>query len=251
MEINNPVTGKRVELSESQFNSYMAQTNGAVLDWIVEPIRKHGSHNQKTHGGKGGGSGSGSAALEYPTRKSNPELAYPLKEYVVQYPEGMGHAAINQTLRGRAQREAENFPPVVSEDLDSKVAALDKLVEISPALPEDTVVYRGIGGAFAMELDNKGVGATFTDAGFTSVSLDRSIARGFPSRPSGNVMEIVLPKGTKAINPSKFFTSGKIGGTELRREKELILGRGTTFEILSIEDNPFSLGSNYKIGIKQ
>ena len=136
--------------------------------------------------------------------------------------------------------------------LNERVSELDKLVELSPALPEDTVVYRGIGGAFAMELEAKGVGATFTDAGFTSVSLDRSIARGFPSRPSGNVMEIVLPAGTKAINPSKFFTSGKIGGTELRQEKELILGRGTTFEILSIEDNPipFGLGSNFKIGIK-
>jgi hypothetical protein len=216
----------------------------------VDLILKHGSHNQKTHGGKGGGSGSSSAALEYPTRKSNPELAYPLKEYVVEYPEGLGHGAINGTLRSSKAIE-DNLSPSAIVDFDNKVASLDRLVEISPALPEDTVVYRGIGGAFAMELDNKGVGATFTDNGFTSVSLDRSIARGFPSRPSGNVMEIVLPKGTKAINPSKFFTSGKIGGTELRREKELILGRGTTFEILSIEDNPNSLGSNYKIGIKQ
>jgi hypothetical protein len=219
----------------------------------VDLILKHGSHNQKTHGGKGGGSGSGSAALEYPTRKSNPELAASLRDYVVQYPEGMGHSYINSVLRDPLRDTTGTLGAQgrMNEVLNERVSQLDRLVEISPALPEDTVVYRGIGAAFATDLQAKGVGATFTDNGFTSVSLDRGIARGFPDRPSGNVMEIVLPKGTKAINPSKFFTSGKIGGTELRREKELILGRGTTFEILSIEDNPFSLGSNYKIGIKQ
>lgn len=222
----------------------------AILENVI--VEKHGSHNQKTHGGKGGGSGSGSTPLEYPTRKSNPELAASLRDYVVQFPEGMGHSYINSALRDpfrdtTATLGAQGRMNVI---LNERVSELDKLVELSPALPEDTVVYRGIGGAFATDLQAKGVGATFTDNGFTSVSLDRGIAKGFPFRPSGNVMEIVLPAGTKAINPSKFFTSGKIGGTELRREKELILGRGTTFEILSIEDNPFGLGDNFKIGIK-
>jgi hypothetical protein len=214
-------------------------------------IQKHGSHNQKTHGSKGGGSGSGSAVLEYPTKKSNPELAFSLRDYVVEYPKSFGHNGINTILREEANGEPANLYPDAQLEFNGEVASLDKLVELSPALPEDTVVYRGVGGAFASELQAKGVGATYTDAGFTSVSLDRGIARGFPARPSGNVLEIVLPKGTKAINPSKFFTSRSIGGTELKKEKELILGRGTTFEILSIEDNPFSLGSNFKIGIKQ
>ena len=40
--IDNPFTGKRKELSEAEFNSYMAQTNGAVLEWIVESnFEKH------------------------------------------------------------------------------------------------------------------------------------------------------------------------------------------------------------------
>jgi hypothetical protein len=216
----------------------------------VEPVLKHGTHNQKTHGSKGGGSGSGSAALEYPTKKSNPEMEYMLSDYVVAYPNEAGHEIINGTLRQLAG--FDNVTPEYKEKIDFRIEQMDKLVELSPELPEDTVVYRGIGGAFAMDLQAKGVGATFTDNGFTSVSLDRGIARGFPSRPSGNVMEIVLPAGTKAVNPSKFFGRQKIvGNTDLRQEQELILGRGTTFEILSIEDNPFSLGSNFKIGVKQ
>jgi len=48
--IDNPVTGTRQSLTKPQFYSYMAQTNGAVLKWIVLPVKKHGDHDQSTHG---------------------------------------------------------------------------------------------------------------------------------------------------------------------------------------------------------
>lgn len=48
--IDNPVTRQRESLTQAQFNSYMAQTNGAVLKWIIEPVAKHGTHDQSTHG---------------------------------------------------------------------------------------------------------------------------------------------------------------------------------------------------------
>ena len=218
---------------------------------IVETVRKHGSHNQKTHGSKGGGGGSGSAALEYPTKKSNPEMEYMLSDYVVAYPNEAGHEIINGTLR--QQLGYDNVTPEFKEKIDFRIEQMDKLVELSPPLPEDTQVYRGIGLAFAADLEAKGVGATFTDKGFTSVSLNKGVAAGFPSQPSGNVMEIVLPAGTKAVNPSKFFGRQKIvGNTDLRQEQELILGRGTTFEILSIEDNPNWFGAKtFKVGVKE
>lgn len=250
MEINNPITGKRVKLSESQFNSYMAQTNGAVLGWIIEPIRKHGTHNQKTHGGKGGGSDSGGAGLQYPTQKSNPELTIPLRDYVAQYPDGFGHAAINATLRDREKRD--NFIPEAQKEIDEAIGSLDKLVELSPPLPEQTTVYRGIGTDFARELETAGVGGSFTDNGFTSVSLDKGIAGGFPSRPTGNLIEIALPAGTKAVNPSKFFTRNVVGNTNLKQEQELILGRGTTFDILEIVDNvELGVGKIIRVGVKK
>ena len=34
--INNPNTGKQETLNQQEFNKYMAMTNGAVLNWIVD-----------------------------------------------------------------------------------------------------------------------------------------------------------------------------------------------------------------------
>ena len=34
--IDNPNTGEKETLNQEQFNKYMAMTNGAVLNWIVD-----------------------------------------------------------------------------------------------------------------------------------------------------------------------------------------------------------------------
>jgi hypothetical protein len=34
--IDNPNTGQKETLNQEQFNKYMAMTNGAVLNWIVD-----------------------------------------------------------------------------------------------------------------------------------------------------------------------------------------------------------------------
>ena len=219
---------------------------------IVESVKKHGTHDQSSHGRKGGGSGSGSAGLEYPTQKSNPELVIPLRDYVAQYPDGFGHTAINRTLRERAKGTPDNLTPEAQKELNEAIGSLDRLVELSPSLAEQTTTYRGIGTDFARELEQVGVGGSFTDNGFTSVSLDKGIAGGFPSRPTGNLIEIALPAGTKAVNPSKFFTRNIVRNTNLKQEQELILGRGTTFDILEIVDNvELGVGKIIKVGVKK
>ena len=38
--INNPNTGKQETLNQQEFNKYMAMTNGAVLNWIVDDAGK-------------------------------------------------------------------------------------------------------------------------------------------------------------------------------------------------------------------
>ncbi len=223
-------------------------------DWEIvnRVVQKHGTHDQSSHNPHKGGRGSGgSQTAPHPTQKTNPELLTPLKDYIVQYPDGFGHEAINGRLRERGDVLYTNLTPEAQKELDEAIGSLDKLVELSPALTEDTTTFRGINSNFARDLEERGVGATFTDNGFTSVSLDRDIAAGFPSRPTGNVMEIVVPEGTKAIIPSKFFTSSTVKGTELKREKELILGRGTDFEILSIEESPYRVGKLFRIKVKQ
>lgn len=223
-----------------------------TVEEFFEKMEKHGDHDQSEHGNwSKGGNGSSDKTSEYPTKKSNPELANILKDYIVEYPDNNGHQMINGRLRGTIDAIYTNLTPKAQKELDEAIESLDKLVELSPQLTEPTTAYRGIGTNFAMTLQGKGIGTTFQDNGFVSVSLDKKIAGGFPSRPTGNMMEIVLPKGIKAINPSKFWTSNKIEGTELRREKELILGRGTKFEILSIENSPMGVGNLFKVGIKQ
>jgi len=227
----------------------------------AKDVKKHGDHDQSSHGAWAtGGGGSSNQISDYPTKQSNPELANILKDYIVEYPDAYGHLGINRRLRERKDIVNPYLNPIDprnklfienAKKIDETIKSLDKLVELSPALSEPTTTYRGIGSNFAQELQEKGIGATYQDNGFVSLTLDKEIAGGFPSRPTGNMMEIVLPKGTKAINPSKFFTSSKIGGTKLKREKELILGRGTKFEILSIEDSPMGIGNLFKVGIKQ
>jgi hypothetical protein len=59
--VDSPITGKQESLTQAEFNSYMAQTNGTVLKWVVNPVLKHQEHDQSTHGswatGQKGGSG--------------------------------------------------------------------------------------------------------------------------------------------------------------------------------------------------
>jgi len=59
--IDNPITGKRESLSQTEFNSYMAQTNGAILEWIIstEEFNKFNPNHDKagrfSTGTNGGG----------------------------------------------------------------------------------------------------------------------------------------------------------------------------------------------------
>jgi hypothetical protein len=235
-----------------------------------EIIAKHGTHDQSTHGNwaknRSAGDGTG-----HPTQTSHPEFRPILADYIAEYPQNIGHQWANHLLRlGEEnylkervggdwfdlyshaagvdptehlanQREGykQDFAEVV--EIASK---LDKLVSLSPPLTEDTTVYRGVSEDFAGELARMGVGGTFTDNGFVSTTLRKEIAMGFPSVPSGNLMQVEVPQGVRAIVPSKYFKSNIIRDTNLSKEKEIILGRGNTFEITKIEQEP-----KYKQGI--
>jgi len=70
----------------------------------------------------------------------------------------------------------------------------------------------------------KGAGFTFTDKGFTSTSTDRSAANNF-NREGGRMYRIVGAK--KGVNVSSNSNFGK--------ENEIILPRGATYRIKSID----------------
>ena len=89
--IDNPVTRTRISLTQAEFNSYMAQTNGAVLKWIVEPLAKHlpGSHDQKDHGSWATGGGEG-----YLSRSTEKEI----QESLALFRELMPNSDPNMTI---------------------------------------------------------------------------------------------------------------------------------------------------------
>jgi hypothetical protein len=225
--IDNPITGKRESLTQAQFNSYMAQTNGAVLKWVTTPFQKHQEHDQKTHGSWATG--------DYPTKDSHPELKNSLREYVSEYPKEVGYQAVNRHLR----LGESNFTDDAMSKVKKIISDLDKAVELSPRTIEPMMVYKGVHENLIVELSKLGVGGTFEDKGFTSVSPKKETALGFPSFRSGNLIEIELPRGVKAINPYKYFGRSAVRGTKLADEKELILGRGSNFEITGMEKTEY------------
>lgn len=235
-------------------NKFVTDTLDGIEITRAKNVEKHGTHDQKTHGSWAGTNIKDSEGS--PTQNSHPEFRKILADYIAEYPQELGHQGINGLLRmgeknylaeqmGRgydtpeykAEREQNlrgNFSEVVQAALQ-----LDRLISLSPPLAENTTAYRGVGREFANELVQQGVGKTFTDNGFLSTSLEKHIARGFPSSPTGNLLEIKIPKGVKVIEPSKYFRSNIIRDTNLSKEKEIILGRGNTFEITKIEKSEF------------
>jgi hypothetical protein len=203
-------------------------------DWvIVTPVLKHEQHDQKTHGSWATG--------DYPTKDSHPELNSSLKEYVSEYPKEIGYAAVNSHLR----LGNNNFTDKAMSQVKKVISDMDKMVELSPPTSESMTVYKGVHERLITEIEKLGVGATFEDKGFTSVSPKKEVALGFPSFRSGNLIEIDMPSGVKAINPYKYFGRSSVNGTKLANEKELILGRGSDFEITAIEKTEY--GTTIKV----
>lgn len=191
------------------------------------PVLKHQEHDQSSHGNWAEG--------QYPTKDSHPELKNSLKEYVSEYPKDIGYAGVNRHLR----TGESNYTPEAMGKVKKLISDLDKTVELSPRTVEPMTVYKGVHEKLASQLEKLGVGGTFEDKGFTSVSPKKDVALGFPSFQSGNLIEIDMPSGVKAINPYKYFGRSSVNGTRLANEKELILGRGSNFEITGIEKTEY------------
>jgi hypothetical protein len=200
--------------------------------FIPEPnyydVTKHGTHDQKTHGSWAGGG-------SYPTKDSHPELKNSLKEYVSEYPKIIGYQAVNRYLR----LDESNLTDEAMSQTKKVISDLDKLVELSPSMSQPTTAYKGVHEKLIADLVKLGVGGTYQDKGFVSVSLKKDIALGFPSFRSGNLIEIDMPSEVKAINPYQYFGRSSVSNTKLAHEKELILGRGNTFEITGIENTEY------------
>jgi hypothetical protein len=134
------------------------------------------------------------------------------KSALVDYTGGAS-SEINSQLRHNEGEPGEYSEPV---------SHLDDLMK-QDKLPEDAIVYRGIGGEFARNLRSVlGVGAKIFDRGFASTSISRQTAKSFGK---DLMMEIHLKKGQHGV------VVGSDGSPNYAREQEVLLPRGTQYEI--------------------
>jgi hypothetical protein len=246
--IDSPITGKRETLTQAEFNSYMAQTNGAVLKWIVEPVQKHGSHDQKTHGNWASGDYENlsdwykdeskvfaseterevyfmeklfSQRLKGFTELNNPEFTQAISFY--------------QSAGGYHMNEALRDPQISDDGYKGTIDSLDKAIETAPALSEELVAYRGVKGNGLDFFDKLKVGDTWEDKGYTSTTIDAGVAQQFGGQQpyyDGLVFRMKLPAGTKGIFPAGYHEPLN-GWTPDTTEAEFLMGRNSKFKVVA------------------
>lgn len=162
--------------------------------------------------------------------KSNKNFAAASKAYM-----NYGFGAINALLRSGKKEATDWLDPTASksEQADGIFATFAQVKkatadfkafhEQAPALPVSVTLFRGLNVPVSMK-----VGDTFTDRGFVSTSLSRSVVDDFLVDVQGGgmkslgsahtVLRIAAPKGTKALY-----------GRE--DEEEFILGPDTKFRV--------------------
>ncbi len=116
---------------------------------------------------------------------------------------------------------------------EKSITNLDSAFDASPRIDSDIVVYRGM-NMTNFTNDKGNLSTLMTDKGVVSTSLDFDVGRKFAkANPTGNmaVMEITIPKGTKAIVPNSALTKF----TEFRSERELMLPPGSSFRLISFK----------------
>jgi hypothetical protein len=114
----------------------------------------------------------------------------------------------------------ENLPASQVQTLGDVRTSLDSAIASSQAT-QDVVAYRGFGEDMNLE-----PGQVFSDPGYTSTSLQESMAAERFS--DGTVAEIQIPAGSPALS-----RDNSLGGSQLM--SEVILPRNASFEVTSTD----------------
>ena len=104
-------------------------------------------------------------------------------------------------------------------------AAIDAAIA-KAELPEPVTAYRGVGPKLAKQLK---VGTSFEDKAYVSTSTLHSVGESFGS--DGAVLEINLPKGTKAASFPAMAERATGNKDMTMKEQELLLARGQKFRV--------------------
>jgi phage portal protein BeeE len=109
----------------------------------------------------------------------------------------------------------------LSEDDQYDLPHIDSAISKATGFTEDVNVYRGMNVSPSKLTE----GTTFEDKGFISTSTDRKIANLYADKC---MVQIVIPKGSKCLP-----LSSKISDSDSKREKEVMLPRGSKFRVVS------------------
>ena len=246
--IDNPITGKRQSLTKPEFNSYMAQTNGAILKWIVasDTVIKHGEHDQKTHGNWASGNYENLGDWfkdEVKVFASETEKeAYFMEKLLSQrakgftemaHPEFSGAISAYQSNISYGLNRALRDPQISDDGYMGTVNSLDKAIETAPALSEELVAYRGVKGDGSEFFKKLKVGDTYEDKAYTSTTIDPGVAQQFGiTSIDGLVFRMKLPVGTKGIFPSGYHEP-MYGWTPSMTEAEFLIPRNSNFKVVA------------------
>jgi GNAT superfamily N-acetyltransferase len=140
-----------------------------------------------------------------------------------------GYWQMNDVTRGYDPGD----DPFSREDIDTYVENLTNLIDRNPPLGTTALVYRGVYDSVGMKWSELEVGDELIDRGFVSTTNSVPTARGF-----GNIqLEIELGEDTKLIDVSR-----TVEGTRVPvKESEIILQRGTKFEVVAKTENGLRL----------
>jgi hypothetical protein len=198
-------------------------TTHKSLDKVLKYNHNHGPGGKFAGGGGGGGGGSGS--------ELTPEEFQAVKSYGRE-----DYAVLNSYLR--------NDPGKMPEKYSNLTKNIDSAISKQDPLPADTVVYRGLSykGAFGNKKPNELIGSVIEDKGFMSTSMSKEVSDTFGS----TTLKITVPAGAKGLD-----MASNLGTVSSKIEKEILLPRGTRFQITSVnQDKGGFLGIGKKTQIE-
>lgn len=148
---------------------------------------------------------------------------------------GHGYIEINSYLREGRAHSAEGPP-------DRVVNEIDHIMEHS-ALTKDILVHRGVGDLAMFGPAGRShkslVGLAFRDNAYASATADKNVANEFFGaenyRGHGAILDITVPKGTKAVQLSSLGPKPKHHWEFPRpvdQEAEVLLQRGLTYRVI-------------------
>lgn len=114
----------------------------------------------------------------------------------------------------------------IAPDIRGTVKKLDRAFAKS-ILTEDAKVYRAISNNSFSKIEKAyASGQLFEDKAFVSTTKDKAVLDEGLFRLKENILEVHVPKGSKAIDMESFAA--------FPEEKELLLNRGSKFKVRSI-----------------